>query len=180
MNRDSQGRDLYGISADVSVNTHQLTLRGALLTSARFMRDFNGGYSVPPNVQTQPVVNGNTIHWQRNRVDGAPGYALVVQVIDGGTVSTNAAGSLVLNAAHGDNAVHLRVLAWTGERPLTPITHVNLFNNTVNPDTQSQNVVEFLSYQDKLLAGSWQYDLSGDYRSEPAGGKILVANAKRP
>lgn len=158
VNRDNQGRNLYGISANVSVNTNQLTLRGALLTSVRFMRDFNGGYSVPPNIQTQPVISGNTIHWQRNRVDGAPGYALVLQLINGGTVTTNATGSLVFTAANGDNALHFRVLAWTGETPLTPITHVSLFNNTVNPDTQSQNVVEFLSYQDKLLAGSWQYD----------------------
>ena len=28
----------------------------------------------------------------------------------------------------------------------------------MNPDPVSQNVLEFLSFHDKLLAGSWQYD----------------------
>lgn len=154
---DTQGRNLYGISANVSVNTNRLTLRGALLTSVRFMRDYNGGYPAPAQVQTQGIVNQDTISWQRDRVDGAAGYAMTVQVI-GGTVTTDQTGALTLQAADGSNALHLQIHAWTGETPLTPITHANLFNDTVNPDTQSQNVVEFLSYQDKLLAGSWQYD----------------------
>ncbi len=155
---DTQGRNLYGISANVSVNTNRLTLRGALLTSVRFMRDYNGGNSVPAQVQTQGVVNQNTISWQRDRVDGAPGYAMDVQVLSGGTVATDRTGALTLQAAGGSNTLHLQVRAWTGETPLTPITLSNLFNDTVNPDTQSQDVVAFLSYQDKLLAGSWQYD----------------------
>ncbi|WP_408646967.1 glucosidase family protein [Trinickia dabaoshanensis] len=155
---DIHGRALYGISANVSADTSQLTLRGALLTSVRFMRDFNGGYPAPDSVQTQPVVSGNIVYWQRDRVDGAAGYALTVQVMGGGTVSTDTTGALVFKAANGTGGLHLRVSASTGEQPLTPITHANLFNNTVNPDTQSQNVVEFLSYGDKLLAGSWQYD----------------------
>ncbi|MEJ8795193.1 hypothetical protein WKR88_02760 [Trinickia caryophylli] len=158
MNRDIQGRNLYGISADVSVNVSQLTLRQALLTSVRFLRDYNGGYPAPSEVQTQPLIDGNTIRWQRNRADGAAGYALAVQVTNGGTVTSNQSGTLTLQAASGSNTLHLRVLAWNGETPLTPITHANLFTEAVNPDTQSQNVVEFLSYADKLLAGSWQYD----------------------
>jgi hypothetical protein len=155
---DTQGRSLYGISANVTVNTDRLTLHGALLTSVRFMRDYNGGYPAPAQVQTQGVVNQNTISWQRDRVDGAAGYAMTVQVMNGGTVVTDQTGALTLQAANGSGTLHLQIHAWTGETPLTPITHANLFNDTVNPDTQSQNVVEFLSYQDKLLAGSWQYD----------------------
>ena len=155
---DTQGRNLYGISADVSVDTHGLTLRGALLTSVRFMRDYNGGYPAPAQVQTQGVVSQNTISWQRDRADGAAGYAMTVEVLSGGTVATDPSGAITLQAAPGSNALHLRIRSWTGETPLTPIVHANLFNATVNPDTQSQNVVEFLSYQDKLLAGSWQYD----------------------
>jgi glycogen debranching enzyme len=158
VDHDSRGRALYGIAANVSVDVPQLTLRGALLTSVRFMRDFNGGYPAPTAVQTQPTVSGNVIHWQRDRADGAAGYEMTVQVTGGGTVSTDATGALVLKAANGSGSLHLNVLSYTGETPLTPITHADLFNNTVNPDTQSQNVVEFLSYDDKLLAGSWQYD----------------------
>lgn len=154
---DLLGRTLYGITANVAVDTATLSIRQALLTSVRFMRDFNGGNSVPPEIVTPPFVQNNTIRWQRPRVDGAPGYALTLTVTNG-TISTNSSGALVLQAAGGGTALHLQIQALTGETPLTPITHASLFNNAVNPDTQSQNVVEFLSYQDKLLAGSWQYD----------------------
>jgi glycogen debranching enzyme len=154
---DLLGRTLYGITANVSVDTTALSIRQALLSSVRFLRDFNGGNSVPPEIVTPPFVQNDTIRWQRPRADGAPGYALTVTVT-GGTVSTNASGALVLQAANGSTALHLQIQALTGDTPLTPITRASLFSNAVNPDTQSQNVVEFLSYQDKLLAGSWQYD----------------------
>jgi glycogen debranching enzyme len=154
---DLLGRTLHGITANVSADTTTLSIRQALLSSVRFLRDFNGGNSVPPEVVTPPFVQNNTIRWQRPRADGAPGYALTVTVT-GGTVSTNASGAPVLQAANGSTALHLQIQALTGETPLTPITRASLFSNAVNPDTQSQNVVEFLSYEDKLLAGSWQYD----------------------
>ena len=154
---DLLGRTLYGMTANVSVDTTTLSIRQALLSSVRFLRDFNGGNAVPAELVTPPFVQNNTIRWQRPRADGAPGYALTVTVT-GGTVSTNASGAVVLQAANGSTALHLQIQALTGETPLSPITRANLFSNAVNPDTQSQNVVEFLSYQDKLLAGSWQYD----------------------
>ncbi|HTH73361.1 MAG TPA: hypothetical protein VL635_03050 [Trinickia sp.] len=155
---DTVGRHLYGVSADVSVDVANLSIRQALLTSVRFMRDYNGGYPAPANVQTAPIVIDNTIRWQRDRVDGAAGYALTVEVLGGGAVVKTASGGLVLQAASGSNRLQLRIHAQSGETPLTPITHADLFNGAVNVDPQSQNVVEFLSYQQKLLAGSWQYD----------------------
>ena len=155
---DSLGRPLHGIAAYISVDTSNLSIRQGLLTSVRFMRDFNGGNSVPSAIQTQPTIGANAIGWQRSRVDGAPGYAMTVQVLGGGSVGSNASGSPVLRAGVGSSRLALRIEALTGETPLTPITHADLFNAAVNADSQSQNVVEFLSYRDKLLAGSWQYD----------------------
>lgn len=155
--RDLLGRNLYGITASVSANVSQLTIRDTLLSSVRFLRDLNGGYAVPPEIRTQGTVTDNAIVWRRNRADGAPGYVLAVEVLNG-TVTASASGALTLQNASGINRLQLRIRSMSGETPLTPITHTNLFNGAVNPDTQSQNVVEFLSYQDKLLAGSWQYD----------------------
>ncbi|CAN7528838.1 hypothetical protein LJR230_003624 [Trinickia sp. LjRoot230] len=156
--QDAIGRNLYGVSGQVSVDAAQLTIHQALLSSVRFLRDYNGGNSVPPEIQPLSAVFGNTINWQHVRVDGAPGYALTLTMTDGGTVTAGPNGTFTLHAAPGASALHMRIRAVSGEPPMTPITHANLFNTSVNPDTQSQNIVEFLSYQDKLLAGSWQYD----------------------
>ncbi|HEB3534398.1 TPA: hypothetical protein RZC51_005977 [Burkholderia cenocepacia] len=155
---DTHGRPLYGIGADVSVDTASLTIRQAVLSNVRFLRDFNGGATIPQQILTAPTVQGSTAQWQRDRLDGAPGYALRITLRDGGSIAPAAGGKLVLTAPAGSHTLKLHVDALSGETPLSPITHADLFAPSVNPDPVSQNVLEFLSFNDKLLAGSWQYD----------------------
>ncbi|PRE79261.1 hypothetical protein [Burkholderia multivorans] len=155
---DARGRPLYGIGADVSVDTDTLTIREALLSNVRFLRDFNGGASIPPDIVVAPAVQGGTAQWQRDRIDGAPGYALRITLRDGGSIATASGGKLVLRAAAGSHVLKLHIDALSGETPLSPITHADLLTSSANPDPVSQNVLEFLSFHDKLLAGSWQYD----------------------
>ncbi|MCW3696416.1 hypothetical protein [Burkholderia cenocepacia] len=155
---DTHGRPLYGIGADVSVDTTSLTIRQGVLSNVRFLRDFNGGATIPPQILTAPTVQGSTAQWQRDRIDGAPGYALRITLRDGGSIAPAAGGKLVLNAPAGARTLKLHIDALSGETPLSPITHADLFAPAVNPDPVSQNVLEFLSFNDKLLAGSWQYD----------------------
>jgi hypothetical protein len=124
----------------------------------RFLRDFNGGATIPAEIVTAPAVQGSAAQWQRDRIDGAPGYALRITLRDGGSIATAAGGKLVLRAAAGSHTLKLHVDALSGESPLSPIARAELFAPSVNPDPVSQNVLEFLSFHDKLLAGSWQYD----------------------
>ena len=61
---DSHGRPLYGIGADVSVDTNTLTIRQGVLSNVRFLRDFNGGATTPQEILAAPTVqaaprNGN-------------------------------------------------------------------------------------------------------------------------
>lgn len=155
---DTHGRPLYGIGADVSVDTGTLTIRQGVLSNVRFLRDFNGGATIPQQILTAPTVQGSTAQWQRDRLDGAPGYALRITLRDGGSIAPAAGGKLVLTAPAGSHTLKLHIDALSGETPLSPITHADLFAPSVNPDPVSQNVLEFLSFNDKLLAGSWQYD----------------------
>ncbi|MGC2944129.1 hypothetical protein [Burkholderia ambifaria] len=155
---DSHGRPLHGIGADVSVDTDTLTVRQGLLSNVRFLRDFNGGATIPPEIVTAPTIQGSAAQWQRDRIDGASGYALRITLRDGGSIAPAAGGKLVLRAAPGSRTLKLHVDALSGETPLSPITRADLLAPSVNPDPVSQNVLEFLSFHDKLLAGSWQYD----------------------
>ncbi|MDN7850091.1 hypothetical protein [Burkholderia seminalis] len=155
---DARGRPLHGIGADVSVDTGTLTIRQGVLSNVRFLRDFNGGATIPQQILTAPTVQGGTAQWQRDRIDGAPGYALRITLRDGGSIAPAAGGKLVLNAPAGSHTLKLHIDALSGETPLSPITRADLFAPSVNPDPVSQNVLEFLSFNDKLLAGSWQYD----------------------
>lgn len=155
---DAHGRPLYGIGADVSVDTGTLTIRQAVLSNVRFLRDFNGGATIPQQILAAPTVQGSAAQWQRDRIDGAPGYSLRITLRDGGSIVPAAGGKLVLSAPAGSHTLRLHVDALSGETPLSPITRADLLAPSVNPDPVSQNVLEFLSFHDKLLAGSWQYD----------------------
>jgi len=155
---DTHGRPLYGIGADVSVDTDTLTIRQGVLSNVRFLRDFNGGATIPQQILAAPTVQGSAAQWQRDRIDGAPGYSLRITLRDGGSIAPAAGGKLVLSAPAGSHTLRLHVDALSGETPLSPITHADLLAPSVNPDPVSQNVLEFLSFRDKLLAGSWQYD----------------------
>ncbi|VWB20428.1 hypothetical protein [Burkholderia lata] len=155
---DAHGRPLYGIGADVSVDTNTLTIRQGVLSNVRFLRDFNGGATIPPQILAAPTVQGSAAQWQRDRIDGAPGYSLRITLRDGGSIAPAAGGKLVLSAPAGSHTLRLHVDALSGETPLSPITRADLLAPSVNPDPVSQNVLEFLSFHDKLLAGSWQYD----------------------
>ncbi|NHV31973.1 hypothetical protein [Burkholderia sp. D-99] len=155
---DTHGRPLYGIGADVSVDTSTLTIRQGVLSNVRFLRDFNGGATIPQQILTAPTIQGSAAQWQRDRIDGAPGYSLRITLRDGGSIAPAAGGKLVLSAPAGSHTLRLHVDALSGETPLSPITRADLLAPSVNPDPVSQNVLEFLSFNDKLLAGSWQYD----------------------
>ncbi|WP_318826945.1 glucosidase family protein [Burkholderia cepacia] len=155
---DAHGRPLYGIGADVSVDTGTLTIRQGVLSNVRFLRDFNGGATIPQQILTAPTVQGSAAQWQRDRIDGAPGYSLRITLRDGGSIVPAAGGKLVLSAPAGSHTLRLHVDALSGETPLSPIPRADLLAPSVNPDPVSQNVLEFLSFHDKLLAGSWQYD----------------------
>ncbi|WP_175749961.1 hypothetical protein [Burkholderia pyrrocinia] len=155
---DTHGRPLYGIGADVSVDTNTLTIRQGVLSNVRFLRDFNGGATIPQQLVTAPTIQRSAAQWQRDRIDGAPGYALRITLRDGGSIAPAAGGKLVLRAPAGAHTLKLHVDALSGETPLSPITRADLLAPSVNPDPVSQNVLEFLSFHDKLLAGSWQYD----------------------
>ncbi|MEK6347065.1 MAG: hypothetical protein V4764_06270 [Burkholderia sp.] len=157
-NQDRLGRPLYGIASDVSVDAATLTIRQGLLSNVRFLRDYNGGATVPSQILTTPAVQGVTAQWQRDRVDGAPGQALRVTLRDGGSIAATPDGKLALQAPSGATRLRLHIEALSGETPLSPIGHGDLFEASVGADPVSQNVVEFLSFNDKLLAGSWQYD----------------------
>lgn len=148
-----QGQPLRGIELALEADTPKLTVRRALVGSVRVLRDYGYGNPIPAEVEAAPVVAGNTVTWQRRRLDEAPGYSLKVRVLNG-TVSVRD-GAVVLVSRNGP--LRLTVTALTGDAPLTPLALQDIF---VRPDRASilQQSLAFLAYREKLLAGSWQYD----------------------
>ena len=142
-----------GIALELAADAPSLTVRRALVGSVRVLRDHGYGNPIPPEVEAAPVVAGSKVTWERRRLDGAPGYALEVKVLNGTVAMRD--GAVVLTSRSGP--LRLKVTALTSEEPLTPLTMDEIFNR---PDGNSrlQQSLAFLSYREKLLAGSWQYD----------------------
>ena len=148
---DRSGRALYGISAEVEIAAPELDVHQAVLSSVRMLRDYQGTGRVPREVITAPDVQGRSIRWARERLDGALGYRLTLEVTDG------EAQALHVRAGH-DGRIGLRITALTGEPPLEPLDGRDLLNDSAASDRAARDTLTFLAYHEKLLAGSWRFD----------------------
>jgi len=150
--RDSAGRPLYGIVFETSIATRSLIPRQAVLSSIRVLRDYQTSGTVPQEVALSPQSSGNTLIWARNRLDGAPGYRLTLEITDGALASD---GRI---SAGTDGRIKLRAVAVSGEVPLTPLSNTALVNGKESQDQRAGDTLTFLSYKEKFLAGSWRFD----------------------
>jgi len=154
---DASGRPLHGIVAEASVSTGKLVIRVAALGSVRALRDFQTGHAYPQAVATRARVSAQGATWARDRIDGAPGYLLSIETHNG-QVRGGGDAPLVLTPERDGEPLRLRITALTGEKPLTPLAADELFGPQAGDDLRSRQALQFLSYREKFLAGSWRFD----------------------
>ncbi len=148
---DSRGRPLYGMTADATIAAPALVPHQAVLSSIRVLRDYQSAGTVPPAISVAATAAGSTLGWARDRLDGAAGYRLTLEVTHGKLADGR------INAAP-DGTIGLRITGLTGEMPLTPLAGAELLNDSAGADPAARNTLTFLAYREKLLAGSWRFD----------------------
>jgi len=152
IDKDARGRMLYGLTAEVTVTgAQQLAVKHAVLSSVRVLRDYQALGTFPPEVDTPPTAQHSSITWARDRLDGAAGYRLRIDVTRG----VLRADQL---AADREGVIGLKITAQSGETPLTPLSGKDLLNERGAADATARDTLTFLSYQEKFLAGSWRFD----------------------
>jgi hypothetical protein len=150
--QDDRGRSLYGIQAESSVTgAAEISIKQALLSSVRVLRDYQAAGNYPAEIAATATVHESTITWARDRLDGAAGYRLSVEVTHGALHD----GKIT---AGSDGRIGLRITAACGEAPLLPLAGAELYTERAATDTAARNALAFLSYQEKFLAGSWRFD----------------------
>ncbi|MGN8000493.1 hypothetical protein [Sphingomonas sp. 22176] len=149
--RDAKGRPLHGVRFVATIDAERLVPHQAVLSSIRVIRDYQALGKAPAAVLTAPRTTGDGIRWSRDRLDGAAGYDLAMNVIGG-----RIAGGTIL--AGQDGKIRLAVTAVTGETPLSPRGGSDLLNAKAQVDSGARNALTFLSYAEKYLAGSWRFD----------------------
>ncbi len=133
---DARKRPLYGVVAEASVAAPSLAIDKAVLSSVRVLRDYQALGKAPAEVDIAPVVSGDTVSWRRDRLDGAAGYALSVQVTHGALKD----GRFTAGA---DGRIGLRITALSGETPLTPFPQGGLLNARAAADPAARNALTF-------------------------------------
>ncbi len=146
----------HGIEATAQASVSRLAVRDAVLGSVRVLRDYQLGQGYPPETRAAPVIEDRTLRWQRNRLDGAPGYLIALRVENGRPIQEG--GTIVLRTDRAGEPLRLRIHAATGETPLTPFPADALLNERAGADARSRQALQFLSYEEKFLAGSWRFD----------------------
>jgi len=147
---------MHGVVAELALRGGPLTLDKAALGSIRVLRDVQLGQPIPAQVKTEAQVAAQRISWARRRLDGAPGYRVALEITQGRVVSQ--AGTITLEPERPNGTVHLRLFASTGETPLTPLAGGKLLNAKAAHDPRMRDALQFLSYREKFLAGSWRFD----------------------
>ena len=144
-------RGLNGIVTTASLNAPSLAIKEAVLSNVRFLRDYQAVGKFPPEVRTGPQISGSTIRFQRDRLDGAPSYELVLRILDG-----QVRDGKILAGASG--RIRMEIEALTGDAPLTPLPIGDILNTRAAADPAARNALTFMSYREKFLAGSWRFN----------------------
>jgi hypothetical protein len=153
-NRD--GEPLHGIATEIIVDTAELTVDEAVLSNVRVIRNYLHNREPSDSTRSEVSVGDRTATWYRDRLDGRGGYKLSVEVLEGSLAGGQANAPVVFKAT-ADGELRLRVVALSGDKPLTPIEMDELLTADAADMPLARRVLAFLSYEEKLLAGSWRF-----------------------
>lgn len=147
--RDAKGRELHGIEFEAETDAAELRPRGAVLSSIRVLRDYELQSQAPAEVMVAPRLDAPGISWSRDRLDGAAGYQLRIEPLGPATVEAQ-------KFSGNGKPLRLKIRALTGETPLAPLD--TPLTAAAGDDQRSRQVLAFLAYREKYLAGSWRFD----------------------
>ncbi|MFT3768650.1 MAG: hypothetical protein QM820_24655 [Minicystis sp.] len=143
---------LRGISATIACAAPELHLRGAVLGSVRALRRFSRSGEVPAQLRAS-IDAGPPVVIHRTTLDGRHRVVLEIAPHDGAAVRID--GDRVVITGGGPLRFTLTALA--DDPPLTPIHARDLLLPGVDADPRALAALAFLSYEEKLLAGSWRF-----------------------
>jgi hypothetical protein len=148
---------LRGIRAELVASGGALQLTQAIAGSVRVIRAYqDNAQEPPPEMLITPRLTADTVTWERRRLDGAPGYSVSLHIVRG-TLAGGGDRPLELIPS-GNGELHLQVTALTGEPPLMPLAEDEVLTPAAAADTRLRQALTFLSYDEKLLAGSWRFN----------------------
>jgi hypothetical protein len=131
-----------------------LRARAMVLGSVRTLRDFVYTGAVPPEVVVRSEA-GPPVVVRRTTLDGKHHFELRLEGLDGARVALDPGGRPAFSPRPGAAKLEFRLTALTDYAPLTPIPRAELLASARTG--RDLDALAFLSYREKLLAGSWRF-----------------------
>jgi hypothetical protein len=146
---------MRGVTAHLAARAPVLRVQHALLAGIRFLRDDMAGGLGPGAPSLAHVIDpGPPLALRRTMLDGQR-IELCIEPAQGTTVTLDK-NDIVLRAGPSGE-VHFIATALLDTPPLAPFPAGDLLNAYAKSDPRERQALSFLTYQEKLLAGSWRF-----------------------
>ncbi|HEY3803999.1 MAG TPA: hypothetical protein VGL61_15390 [Kofleriaceae bacterium] len=136
--------ELRGVAIELRAS-RRLVVREAALGGVRFLRDYNTRHTLPAEVAAM-IAAGPPVTLRRTLLDGAH-----LEVTLAG------AARVVAGSIEFSPGAPITLTALCDEPPLTPIETGELVDRVPPGHDTELDALAFLSYREKLLAGSWRF-----------------------
>ncbi|HEY8073160.1 MAG TPA: hypothetical protein VIF62_03605 [Labilithrix sp.] len=150
---------MVGVSATFRAHTPALRVKKAILGSIRALRDYGHDGRVPAGLDhEEDIVGGelgSTARLRRTTLDGGHHLEIAIAALDG-TVPHDEHDVLSFTAPP-NGEVRLVMTALSDEPPLTALPTSAILNAHAADDKHARDALTFLTYEEKICAGSWQY-----------------------
>lgn len=148
---------LRGVTARFRVTAPRLSFAPPVMSSIRVLRDFAGTRTLPPELSAAVKVD-SPLSFSRTTLSGKDRFVLSVVAEDGTRIETGDGDRITLSAAK-DGAIEISLTALHTDPPLSPIARGDILLPSVEAtaDPALLSALAFLTYKEKLLAGSWRF-----------------------
>jgi hypothetical protein len=144
-----------GVAVPIRASAERLVVADAVTGSLRFLRDaLIHRVSIPAHARSDLEIGDDGVTWSRARADGGARYSLHLDPADDTRVREEQ-GRVIVESSSGAIAFELR--GTSSEPALTPLPIDRVVNERAGDDPRARDALAFLSYEEKLLAGSWRY-----------------------
>jgi hypothetical protein len=179
LTRDGGQHALHGVRATLKSSATRLSTELMLLGSVRTLRDYGHGLCLEDAAQFPELRNekmeldeaNGVLRIRREQIGGEHSMELLFAGLSGTRITLRsregaarpqcplgAGGGQQIVDISNDAGIELQLIALSDEEPLTPIEAEDVL---IDPGGAAQSpelqALAFLSYEEKLLAGSWRY-----------------------
>jgi hypothetical protein len=150
-----RGDGMRGVSAVITARAPRIGVRGVVLGSVRGLREFGYSGEAPAGLESW-IEPGPPLVIRRTTLDGGHHVELTIAPESGGSATIDAAGRIVLTAGPSGE-IRITATALADDAPLTPIPAAEILADVEGACPRALAALAFLSYEEKLLAGSWRF-----------------------